>query len=207
LPLPLIQQLPNREIRAGLSGWVVLAPQKSPLCRERTPAILYSGHRGEGRRHCFALLFRALRLLPLDRSVRKQESGEDPTQSKGEIWMKSLWALLTLFVFTFAAYAGDISGTWKGTAESPIGTVERTFVFKVDGNKLTGETTSNMFGKSTIDDGKVDGDTISFSISITYQGNNAKVTYKGVVNGDEIKLTAESADLGSTIEYTVKRVP
>jgi hypothetical protein len=119
--------------------------------------------------------------------------------------MKTLLVLLGLCALT--AYASDVTGTWKGTAESPVGTVERTFVFKVDGNKLTGETSSNMFGKSTIDDGKVDGDAITFSISINFQGNAAKVTYKGKVNGDEIKLTAESADLGSTIEYTVKRVP
>jgi len=119
--------------------------------------------------------------------------------------MKILLALF-LGLFALTAYAADVTGTWKGTAESPVGTVERTFVFKVDGNKLTGETSSNMFGKSTIDDGKVDGDTITFTISITFQGNNAKVTYKGMVNGDEIKLTAESADLGTTIEYTVKRV-
>jgi hypothetical protein len=119
--------------------------------------------------------------------------------------MKILLALF-LGLFAFTAYAADVTGTWKGTAESPVGTVERTFVFKVDGNKLTGETSSNMFGKSTIDDGKVDGDTITFTISITFQGNAAKVTYKGIVNGDEIKLTAESADLGTSIEYTVKRV-
>lgn len=118
--------------------------------------------------------------------------------------MKLLFAFFALF--TYLVYAGDISGTWKGTAETPVGTVERTFVFKVDGNKLTGETTSNMFGKSQIEDGKVDGDSISFSISISFQGNSTKVTYKGKVNGDEIKLTAETPDLGSTIEYTVKRI-
>lgn len=118
--------------------------------------------------------------------------------------MKALLALCAFFAI--AAYAGDVSGTWKGTAESPVGTVERTFVFRVDGTKLTGETTSNMFGKSAIEDGKVDGDTISFSISISFQGNPAKVNYKGKVSGDEIKLTAETPDLGTTIEYTVKRV-
>ena len=48
--------------------------------------------------------------------------------------------------------------------------MERTFVFKVDGHKLTGETTSNMFGKSTIEDGKVDGDDISFSVTVNMRG-------------------------------------
>jgi hypothetical protein len=85
--------------------------------------------------------------------------------------------------------AADISGNWKGTAETPNGTIERTFVFKVDGHKLTGETTSNMFGKSTIEDGKVDGDDVSFTITVNVQGTDAKVNYKGKVEGDTIKFT------------------
>jgi hypothetical protein len=81
-----------------------------------------------------------------------------------------------------------ISGNWKGTAETPNGTVERTFVFKVDGHKLTGETTSSMFGKSTIEDGKVDGDDVSFTVTVNIQGNEGKVNYKGKIEGDTINF-------------------
>ncbi|MBV9763563.1 MAG: hypothetical protein JOZ48_01860 [Acidobacteriaceae bacterium] len=118
--------------------------------------------------------------------------------------MKWLLPLIGLLAFTLSA--ADVSGTWKGTAQSPAGAVERTFVFKVDGNKLTGETSSNMFGKSVIEDGKVDGDNISFTITINYQGNEAKVNYKGKVQNDEIKFTVEIPDFGQTLEYTAKRV-
>jgi len=45
------------------------------------------------------------------------------------------------------SHAADIAGTWKATAEGPNGAIERTFVFKVDGTKLTGETTSTMLGQ------------------------------------------------------------
>ena len=69
--------------------------------------------------------------------------------------MKRLFAMFALTAL--AALAADISGTWKGTAETPNGTVERTFVFKQDGSKLTGETTSQMMGKSEITEGKVEG--------------------------------------------------
>src|SRR5260370_27194431 len=89
------------------------------------------------------------------------------------------------------AFAADVTGTWKGSAETPNGTIERTFVFKVDGNKLTGETTSNMMGKSVIENGKVDGDNLPFSIMIKFQHNEMKADYKRkAVVGKQIKLTA-----------------
>jgi len=119
--------------------------------------------------------------------------------------MKKLLALTALLAFT--ALAADVTGTWKGTAETPNGTMERTFVFKVDGDKLTGETTSSMFGKSTITDGKVDGDNLSFTITANFQGNDVKINYKGKVSSDgkEIKFTVEIPGGGQTVEYTAKR--
>lgn len=114
-----------------------------------------------------------------------------------------LVVLLTLFSFT--ALAADINGTWKGTAETPNGSIERTFVFKTDGAKLTGETSSEMLGKSTITDGKVEGDNITFSINVNFQGNEMKLTYKGKITGDTIKFNVEGVN-GMNIEYNVKKV-
>ncbi len=118
--------------------------------------------------------------------------------------MKWMLALIALFAVT--ASAADISGTWKGTAETQNGPVVRTFVFKVDGNKLTGDTTSDMFGKSVIEDGKIDGDNVSFTITVNYQGNEGKVNYKGKVDGDQIKFTVEIPAYDQKIEYIAKRV-
>ncbi|HZT37365.1 MAG TPA: hypothetical protein VFA28_05670 [Bryobacteraceae bacterium] len=117
--------------------------------------------------------------------------------------MKAL--LFLLAAAGLAASAADVSGTWKGAAETPNGTVERTFVFKQDGNKLTGETSSEMLGKSTIEDGKVDGDNISFTITAKFQDQEVKLRYSGKVTGNEMKLHVES-DAGFNIDYTAKRV-
>jgi len=117
------------------------------------------------------------------------------------------WLLFAVALCGFQAWAADISGVWKGSAETPNGTVERTFVFKVEGARLTGETTSNIFGKSAIEDGKIDGDNVSFTITVKMQDNEAKANYKGKVAGDQIKFTVELPSFGSSIEYTVKRVP
>jgi len=41
-----------------------------------------------------------------------------------------------------------------------------------------------MLGKATINDGKIEGETISFSINANFQGNEMKLEYKGKVVGD-----------------------
>jgi hypothetical protein len=116
--------------------------------------------------------------------------------------MKLLLTLMALFAL--AASAADISGNWKGTAEGPNGAIERTFTFKQDGAKLTGETNSQYTGKSEITDGKVEGDAISFSITAKIQDNEVKLTYKGKITGDTIKLSSEFGG-GQAIEWTLKK--
>ncbi|HTX37051.1 MAG TPA: hypothetical protein VME43_18610 [Bryobacteraceae bacterium] len=114
--------------------------------------------------------------------------------------------LAVLAIGACAALAADISGNWKATAEGPNGSMERTFTFKVEGNKVTGETTSSMLGKSTITDGKVEGDTVTFSITADFGGNQMKIDYKGKISGDEIKFTStSSAGGGQSIEWVAKR--
>jgi hypothetical protein len=117
--------------------------------------------------------------------------------------MKLLFTLMALFAL--AASAADISGNWKGTAEGPNGAIERTFTFKQDGAKLTGETNSQFTGKSVIENGKVDGDTISFGITAKFQDNEMKLTYKGKITGDTIKLSSDFGGSGQTIEWTLKK--
>ena len=111
--------------------------------------------------------------------------------------------------FAAIASAADINGTWKGTAENQGQQIQRTFTFKVDGAKLTGETNSEMIGKSTLNEGKVDGDNISFSITANFGGNEMKITYKGKVAGDTIKLTSTFPGMDGgqpmSVEWTLKK--
>lgn len=122
--------------------------------------------------------------------------------------MKRSFVLASILtaIFVTAALAADISGNWNGTADFGGQSITRTFVFKVDGTKLTGETTSELLGKSTIENGKIDGDNISFTIKANFQGNEMTMTYKGKVTGDTIKLTADlGAEVGQTIEWSLKK--
>jgi hypothetical protein len=115
------------------------------------------------------------------------------------------FVLILLAMLAMTASAADITGTWKGTAETPNGTIERTFVFKTDGTKLTGETSSQMFGKSTITDGKVEGDSVTFKITVKFQDNEMQLEYKGKISGNSIKFHVEGAN-GISVDYDVKKV-
>ena len=118
--------------------------------------------------------------------------------------MKSIFALFAML--SFSCLAADVTGNWKGTTEGPNGTMERTFTFKADGTKLTGETASQL-GKSTITDGKVDGDKVSFTINVKIQDNEMTVNFKGVVSGDTIKFAATIVGFGDQVmEWDTKRV-
>ena len=117
--------------------------------------------------------------------------------------MKTLLVLFALFAMTLSA--ADITGTWKATAEGVNGTLKRTFVFKQDGTKLTGKSISDRWGKSAIEDGKIEGDALSFTITVIYEFGYLKVSFTGKVQGDVITMTAEAS--GSTLEFVAKRVP
>ena len=101
-------------------------------------------------------------------------------------WLPILFAL-----FAFSALAADISGNWKATAEGPNGALERTFTFKQEGTKVTGETVSSFTGKSTINDGKVEGDTVTFTIDAKIGDQDVKLNYKGKIAGSEIRMIEE----------------
>lgn len=73
---------------------------------------------------------------------------------------------LLLFV---AAIAADLSGKWVGQLSTPDGnSLDVSYNFKVDGNKLTGSASSPA-GDVSIDNGKVDGDKFSFTVNVNGQ--------------------------------------
>ena len=111
-----------------------------------------------------------------------------------------------LGLLTLTALAADISGKWTAQVPGRGGqTREQTFTFKVDGNALTG-TVSGRMGDVPIADGKIDGDTISFTQTMEFNGNTMKLIYKGTVSGDEIKFTrTRDGGEGQPQEFTAKR--
>jgi|SRR5438876_6743099 len=119
--------------------------------------------------------------------------------------MKIRLALLS-GMLAMVASAADVTGKW--TAEVPGrggNTQTQTFNLKADGSTLTG-TVSGRMGDTEISDGKIDGDTISFSVVREMQGNKIKINYTGKVSGDGInfKMQREGGE-GRSGEFTAKR--
>ena len=119
--------------------------------------------------------------------------------------MKLIAALaLGLVLFAAApALAHDVDGKWAGTVNTPMGDFPVAYEFKSDGAKLTGSTTGPDGGQVPIKDGKIDGNTITFTVSFDFGGMPLDLSYKGVVSAGEIKFTGEFA--GMPFEFSVKK--
>ena len=115
-----------------------------------------------------------------------------------------LSTLIALALLPLSAFAADLSGTWTAAFDTQIGKQEYTFTFKAEGAKLTGKAKSAN-GESEIQEGKIDGDKVSFVENLNYQGQALKITYTGkVVSADEIKFSRDVAGFAQE-ELTAKR--
>ena len=79
------------------------------------------------------------------------------------------------------------------------------FAFKVDGEKITGTMSSEMMGEQQISEGVIKGDDVSFAVAMEGPMGAMRITYKGKVAGDEMKLTMQFGDREGR-ELTLARV-
>lgn len=111
-----------------------------------------------------------------------------------------------LFAFNLAllaqfAHSADVAGAWHAEFEGPRGHQKIQFEFKTEGDKLTGKTISHFGGGSReaeIQNGKIEGETLSFVQVLNFQGNEMRITYTGKVGDDGIAFTRKVGDFGST---------
>lgn len=111
-------------------------------------------------------------------------------------WVRG--AVLALAVAA-TAFAADVTGKWKAQYQTPDGQQrESMFTFAVSGETLTGTVSSAALGDAKIEEGKVSGDTLTFTVTRNFQGNDVKVKYAGKVAGaDTINFTVSFGDMGS----------
>src|SRR6188472_832321 len=117
--------------------------------------------------------------------------------------MKKFALLLLVLLYAVPARAADVDGKWSGSLSTPNGDVMVGFEFKSDGAALTGSTTGPDGSLVPIKNGKIDGNKISFLVSLDFGGMPFELSYNGVVRPMEIKMTAEFA--GMPFEFTVKK--
>lgn len=102
-----------------------------------------------------------------------------------------------------AAQAVDLTGDWVFEVKTDFGTGSPTFVFKQDGEKLTG-TYKGALGEAPVE-GSVSGKSFRFTFTGRAQGNELTVTYEGEAEtADSVKGKLDLGGMGSGT-FTGKR--
>jgi hypothetical protein len=107
-------------------------------------------------------------------------------------------AIIVIAVVT-VCFAQDITGKWSGKVMDQF---EVTYDFKVDGEKLTGNTSGPDGTPIPIQNGVIKDDDLSFTIKM--MGNNMKVT--GKVKDDIVTLTMPGIQGDDPIVVVLKKV-
>jgi len=115
----------------------------------------------------------------------------------------SVLAVLVLMLTAVPARAADVDGKWTGSLDTPMGAIMVGFNFKADGATLTGTTTGPDGGEIAIKNGKIDGDKISFLVSIDFGGMGLDLNYTGVVKKDTVEMTLDV--MGMPFSFVVKK--
>lgn len=112
-------------------------------------------------------------------------------------------AILFFTIGAASALAADFNGKWTADVNGPRRSQNLIFNFHIEGSVLTG-TIATPRGDIPITDGKVDGDTITFT-QVTSGNNEVKLTYTGKADGDAIKFSRQRGER-PPVEFTAKRI-
>ena len=77
-----------------------------------------------------------------------------------------------------AGSAAGVDGKWTAEVPGRQGTMEMVFDLKADGDKVTGTIYNDFMGESEIQDGKIEGDEVSFK-QVMEMGRTLTFTYTG----------------------------
>ena len=108
-----------------------------------------------------------------------------------------------LLLTCVSMFAHDVDGKWTGTMMTPGGDAAVNFTFKADGAALIGTTAGPDGTEIKIADGKIDGNSLSFTVTVDFGGMPLLISYKGVMSGTEIKFMLDI--FGMPFDLNVKK--
>ena len=101
-----------------------------------------------------------------------------------------------------AAKATDVTGTWELNVESPMGSRASDAIFTQTGETLGGKMVSPR-GEVPLS-GAINGEAITFGLTVNVQGQNLQIDYTGTVTGDTMSGTVVFGSFGDG-KWTGKR--
>jgi hypothetical protein len=126
----------------------------------------------------------------MDRVLSTNHSPGDDMTTVRKLMLASFASLMA----AAAAYAADVSGTWKLSVESPRGVRESTLKLTQAGEELTGTLTGQR-GDTPVK-GTLKGKDLALSYTVDMQGNQMTVKYTGTVEGNTMNGTVAFGDMG-----------
>jgi hypothetical protein len=124
--------------------------------------------------------------------------------------MKKLFGILSVILFALilvvpaAAQSSSVAGEWDVILNTPGGPRNLKALFKVEGEKLTGELRRENAPAPAPLQGTVKGKEVKFSYTVRYNDNDLLITMIGNVEGDAIKGTADFGGVAQD-EWSAKR--
>jgi hypothetical protein len=122
--------------------------------------------------------------------------------------------VMALFASQLSAQTdkSNAAGTWKWTVTTPDGqAINASVVLKQDGEKLTGTYNSRMgensFGETPIQEGKLKGKDVSFTVVRKINDQSFTLKYDGKLDGNQIKGSMAIADSDQKFDWNAKREP
>jgi hypothetical protein len=125
-------------------------------------------------------------------------------------WLTALVAVFFISGVGSTVWAGqaakvDVTGAWIFTVESAAGKSNPTLTFTQDGEKLTGQYSSQLMGEAKLA-GTVKGQAIEFVVSASVQGAQVELKYSGTVESkDSMKGMLSAGDLGGGTFTAVRK--
>ena len=100
----------------------------------------------------------------------------------------------------------DVGGTWDLSVSTPQGSNQATLTVTQSGASFTGQLTSEM-GSAAVDNGEVAGSSVSWSTTINMGGQSMTITFRGEVEGNRMRGSADIPGMGSASFTAQKRTP
>jgi hypothetical protein len=110
---------------------------------------------------------------------------------------------LTLALLAAPIFAADIDGKWTGTIDGGAGPMQLVYSFKADVATLTGSTIGPDGMEVKLSDGKIDGNNISFNLTLDFGGQSITIAAKGVLSGSDLKMVLDF--MGMPFEFVLKK--